>query len=97
MVCRLIEEQDVGLFIDEFTKSDFCLFSTTEDTNLAFDVFGGKPTFGKGRADFILCEGWKFTPDFFDAGGFVIALHFLFKVSDLQILSQFTRTRECRN
>ena len=86
MIGRLVKKQHIGFFIDKLAQADFCLFSTAEYTNLAFNVFGGKSAFGQCRTHFILGIGWEFCPDLINAGGLIVALYFLLKVSDLQVV-----------
>ena len=86
MIGRLVKKQHIGFFIDKLAQADFCLFSTAEYTNLAFNVFGGKSAFGQCRTHFILGIGWEFCPDLINAGGLIVALYFLFKVSNLQVV-----------
>ena len=86
MIGRLVKKQYIGFFIHKLAQTDLCLFSTAEYTNLAFNVFGGKSAFGQRRTHFILGIGRKFCPDLINAGGFIVALYFLLKVSDLQVV-----------
>ena len=53
-------------------------------------MLGSQAAFCKGRPHFVLIEGWKFIPDFIDAGGGVFAFDFLLEISDLEIFSQLT-------
>ena len=57
-------------------------------------MLGSQAAFCKGRPHFVLVEGWKFIPDFIDAGGGVFAFDFLLEISDLEIFSQLTASAQ---
>ena len=97
MVGGLIQEQDIGVTVDQLAKPYLGLFSTAQDAYLAFDVLCGKSAFSQCGTDLILCVGRKILPELFDTGGTVVAFHFLFKIADLEIFSQFARTGKSRN
>ena len=76
MVGGLIQEQDIGITVDQLAKPYLGLFSTAQDAYLAFDVLCGKSAFSQCGTDLILCVGRKILPELFDTGGTVVAFHF---------------------
>ena len=55
MVGGLIQEQDIGVTVDQLAKPYLGLFSTAQDAYLAFDMLCGKSAFSQCGTDLILC------------------------------------------
>ena len=54
-------------------------------TDLTFNMLSGQTTFGQRRTNLILGVGWKFCPDLINTGGRIVSVHFLLKITDLQV------------
>ena len=50
-------------------------------------MLGGQTTFGKGRTYLILAVAGEFLPDLFDTGITAITGHFLFEITDTQVIT----------
>ena len=87
MVGRLIQKKYVGLFVYQLAQAHLGLLTAAEYPDLTFNVLGGKSAFCKCGAHFVLGVGWKFCPDLINTGGFIVALYFLLKITDLKIIS----------
>ena len=88
VVGGLVEDQKVGRAAHQLAEPDFGLLAAGEDADLALDMLGRQAAFGERRTDLVLREARKFLPDLLDASGVRILAHFLFKISNLQILSR---------
>ena len=97
MVGGLIQQKHVGRAVDQLAEPHLRLFAAAQHPDQAFDVFGGQAAFCQSGAHLILGVGGKGVPDFLDAGGIVIRLHFLLKVSDAQIIPLFHAAGKRRN
>ena len=87
MVGRLVQKEYVSFFIHQLAKANLGLLPAAEYPDLTFNVLGGKSAFCKCGAHFVLGVGWKFGPDLINTGGFIVALYFLLKITDLKIIS----------
>ena len=54
MIGWLIQKQNVGITVYQFTETNLSLLTTALDTDLTFDVFGCKAAFCQRGTDFIL-------------------------------------------
>ena len=97
MVCRLVEQENIGLGIHDLAQTYLCLLTTTQNADLTLYMLCGQTTFCQCGTDLILCVGRKILPELFDTGGTVVAFDFLFKIADLEIFSQFSRTGKSRD
>ena len=86
VVGGLVEDQKVGRAPHQLAEADFGLLAAREDADFALDMLGRQAAFGERRTDLVLREAGKFLPDFLNAGGVCVLAHFLFKISNFQIL-----------
>ena len=97
MIGRLVQKQNVRLFIHQLTQTHFCLLPATQYTYLTFNMLGSQTAFCKCRPNLILSIRRKLCPDLVDTGSLIITFDFLFKISDLKILTKFAGTLQRRN
>ena len=90
----LVEDQKVGGATNQFAEADFGLLAAGEDADFALDMLRCEAAFGERRTDFVLREAGEFLPDLFDAGRVCVLAHFLFKISNFQILSRLNGARK---
>lgn len=96
MVCRFIQQKKIRIPVQKLAQAYLCLLATTQDPDLTFYVLCRQSTFCQCRADFILGTGRKLLPQLFYTCIFIFTFYFLFKVTDLQIISKFTVPFQCR-